>query len=105
MTGDVSRMVAGRRWRRQTGAVSMLWLVAFGLVGGVLLYWSTTPQDAPPWVREHLPGLSTGTLYRWHDDQGREQVTDKPPKGRPFEPVVYPTNVNVMPAANRRESP
>ena len=56
-------------------------------------------------MREHLPGLSTGTLYRWHDDQGREQVTDKPPKGRPFEPVVYPTNVNVMPAANRRESP
>lgn len=104
MRGD-SRMVAGGRWWRQTGAVSMLWLVLFGLVGGVLLYWYTTPQDAPSWVRDHLPGLTTGKLYRWYDDQGREQVTDKPPKGRPFEAVVYPTNVNVVPAANRRESP
>lgn len=114
MRNELWRMALGRSWprtalggRRQRGQVSIFWLLLLGAVGGVLLYWYTTPQDAPSWARSHLPGLPeyTGRLYRWHDDQGREQVTDKPPKGRPFEPVVYPSNVNVVPAANRRESP
>jgi hypothetical protein len=43
----------------------------------------------------------TGPLYRWRDDQGRIQVTDKPPKGRPYEEVRYRADANVMPGAPR----
>ena len=54
-------------------------------------------------MRGWLPGLPeyTGPLYRWRDDQGRMQVTDKPPKGRPYEEVRYRADANVTPGAPR----
>jgi hypothetical protein len=91
----------GREWHnpRQGGRVAAWVLVALGVLGGVVLYWYTTPQATPSWVRGWLPGLPeyTGPLYRWRDDQGRVQVTDKPPKGRPYETVQYRSNTNVVP--------
>ena len=94
----------GRNWRRrQTGAVPIWLLLVLGVLGGVLLYWYTTPQETPAWVRGWLPGLPeyTGPLYRWRDDQGRMQVTDKPPKGRLYEEVRYRADANVTPGAPR----
>jgi hypothetical protein len=85
--------------RRQRGRAPV-WLIIFlSLLGGVVLYWYTTPQETPAWVRGWLPGLPeyTGPLYRWRDDQGRIQVTDKPPRDRPYETVQYRSDVNVMP--------
>ena len=89
--------------RGQTGAAPIWLLLALGILGGVLLYWYTTPQETPSWVRDWLPGMPeyTGPLYRWRDDQGREHVTDKPPKGRPYERVRYRTDTNVLPGAPR----
>lgn len=89
------------RW--QAGVAPIWLLVLLGILGGVLLYWYTTPQTVPPWARGWLPGLPeyTGPLYRWRDDQGREHVTDKPPKGRSYEEVRYRANANVMPGAPR----
>jgi len=43
----------------------------------------------------------TGPLYRWRDDKGREQITDKPPRNRPYETITYRTNTNVMPSQNK----
>lgn len=92
-----------RTRRRQAGRVSMGLLLGLGILGGLVLYWYTTPQDAPSWVRNWLPGLPeyTGPLYRWRDDKGREQITDKPPRGRPYETITYRTNANVMPSQNK----
>ncbi len=89
--------------RGQTGAVPIWLLLVLGVLGGVLLYWYTTPQETPSWVRDWLPGMPeyTGPLYRWRDDQGRIQVTDKPPKGRTYEEVRYRADANVMPGAPR----
>jgi hypothetical protein len=39
----------------------------------------------------------TGPVYRWYDDRGRLQVTDKPPRDRPYETVQYRNDANVMP--------
>lgn len=76
-------------------------MLGLGLLGGVGLYWYTTPQDVPAWARKWLPlpGLPeyTGPLYRWRDDRGREQITDKPPKNRPYETQLYHPNTNVVP--------
>ena len=94
----------GRIWRRwQSGAAPIWLLLVLGALGGVLLYWYTTPQTVPSWARGWLPGLPeyTGPLYRWRDDQGRMQVTDKPPKGRPYEEVRYRADANVTPGAPR----
>jgi hypothetical protein len=88
----------------QTGAVPIWLLLVLGVLGGVLFYWYTTPQETPSWVRGWLPGMPeyTGPLYRWRDDQGRIQVTDKPPKGRTYEEVRYRADANVMPGAAPR---
>ncbi len=74
-------------------------VLVLGALGGVLLYGYTTPQAMPSWARGWLPGPPqyTGPLYRWRDDQGRTQVTDKPPKDRPYEEVQYRVDANVVP--------
>lgn len=39
------------------------------------------------------------TLYRWKDQHGQWQISDKPPAvGIKYEIVHYPTNANVIPA-------
>ena len=96
--GACWRAIPARPWR-QAGRAPMWLLIGLGILGGLVLYWYTTPQDVPSWARGWLPGLPeyTGPLYRWRDDQGREQVTDKPPKDRPYETVTYRANANVIP--------
>jgi len=90
---------ACRQRRRQFGAVPMWLLIVLGVLSGVLLYWYTSPRETPAWVRDWLPGMPeySGPLYRWRDDQGRVQVTDKPPQNRPYEVVQYRSNANVVP--------
>lgn len=93
--------VIGRR--RQIGASAMWMMVGLGILGGILLYWYTTPQEAPVWVRDRLPGMPeyTDALYRWRDSQGQWQVSDKPPRNRPYEVVQYRGDTNVMPSKER----
>lgn len=96
----------GARWhsvprgpRRQAGRAPAWLLIGLGLLGGLVMYWYTTPQEVPSWARDWLPGLPeyTGPLYRWRDDKGREQITDKPPKGRPYDTITYRADANVVP--------
>ncbi len=77
----------------------MWMLIVPGILLGLVLYWYTTPQETPSWVQGRLPGLPeyTGPFYRRHDDQGRMQVTDQPPKNRPYETVHYRNDANVVP--------
>ena len=101
---DLRKGMCGRSsltgvWRRQAGKAPLWVLILLSIFSGLLMYWYTTPQETPAWARNWLPGLPeyTGPLYRWRDAQGREQVTDKPPKGRPYETVNYRSNANVVP--------
>ncbi len=111
MRGDRGREGAGvgglPAARCQRGAVPMWVLIALGVLGGMVLYWYVTPREAPSWVRGWLPGLPeyTGPLYRWRDDRGREQITDKPPKGRPYEMVNDRGDTNVVPPWGPRSRP
>lgn len=88
--------------QRLSGKVRIWVLILLGILSGLLMYWYTTPQEVPPWARSWLPGLPeyTRPLYRWRDAQGREQVTDKPPQGRPYETVNYRSDANVVPSRN-----
>lgn len=75
------------------------WWIALIALGGVGLYWYTMPQQTPAWIRDWLPGMPeyTGPVYRWLDDRGRLQVTDQPPRNRPYETVQYRSDANVVP--------
>lgn len=75
-------------------------VIVLAVLGGLLFYAYSNPRSVPLWAREWLPGLAkyTGPLYRWRDDQGREQISDQPPKGRPYEEVQYRTDANVVPS-------
>lgn len=104
--GDVNALGRDARWRssparrwRQTGRAPMWLLIGLGMLGGLVWYWYTTPPSVPSWARGWLPSLPeyTGPLYRWRDEQGREQITDKPPRGRPYETVTYRADTNVLP--------
>ena len=79
-------------------------------------FWDVVPLPDVP----RIPGLSTrddgarpesgtsesrhaqtGTnppLYKWKDAQGRWNVTDQPPKNRPYEKVVVNPDTNVIPS-------
>lgn len=89
--------------RRQAGAVPIWLIIVLGILGGMVLYWYTTPQETPAWIRGWLPGMPeyTGPVYRWYDDRGRLQVTDHPPRDRPYETVQYRSDVNVAPPGGR----
>lgn len=84
---------------QQVGAVPMWMIIALGVLGGIILYWYTTPQETPVWIRGWLPGLPeyTGPLYCWRDGQGQLPVADKPPRDRPYETVQYRSDANVAP--------
>jgi hypothetical protein len=76
--------------------VRLAWAIIAGLVLGAGIAWwlSREPaakteakqrraeQAATELAREARP-----SLYRWRDAAGVLQITDKPPKGRPFERI------------------
>ena len=73
----------------------LAWAVAAGLLLGIGAAWwlardpgkteakeARARQAAAEQARDARP-----SLYRWRDDAGVLQITDKPPKGRPFERI------------------
>ena len=73
----------------------LAWAVAAGLLLGIGGAWwlardpgkteakeARARQAAAEQARDARP-----SLYRWRDDAGVLQITDKPPKGRPFERI------------------
>lgn len=72
------------------------WAIVLGAAAGIGLAVWLARGDSPPrrgdgqaqaradaaQPEDALPGL-----YRWRDDQGVLQITDKPPRGRPYERV------------------
>ena len=73
----------------------LAWAVAAGLLLGIGTAWwlardpgkdeakeARASQAAAQQARDARP-----SLYRWRDDAGVLQITDKPPKGRDFERI------------------
>ena len=72
------------------------WLaIAVGIAAGGGIAWWLARES--PEARQHTQARARQaaaqaqharpSLYRWRDDAGVLQITDKPPKGRPFERI------------------
>ena len=74
------------------------WAVLAGLAAGAGLAWWLGRDDAPehsPEARQRAEQAAAAqaqdallSLYRWRDDAGTLQITDTPPKGRPYERIA-----------------
>ncbi len=83
------------------GTKGKLALIALGAAAALAGYWYFNPQQRPSWVSDALPVAPSAEvrLYRWQNDQGQWQITDRPPPpGTEFEIVSYRDDTNVMPA-------
>lgn len=81
-----------------------LWLLAL-IAAAVWAWWTYAPDSVPAAIREQLPvpapapaRADNPTLYKWKDAQGRWNVTDEPPQGRPYEAVKIDPDTNVLPS-------
>lgn len=56
-------------------------------------------------VHQVAPELNQSTLYKWKNNQGEWQVTDKPPsKGIAFTTITSQDQVNVMPSPSSKKN-
>lgn len=94
--------------RKYLSGSSFRWpVLLLMLAGGGWLWWRYAPETLPEVVRTQLveplermaiPAAPTPPLYKWKDEHGRWNITDRPPEGRPFEKVVVDPNTNVLPS-------
>ncbi|GIX35119.1 MAG: hypothetical protein KatS3mg126_0898 [Lysobacteraceae bacterium] len=85
------------RWKRWLGG---LLLVVTTLAAAAAWLWYAAPEHLPAALRARNPHSVdyAPVLYRWKDDLGRTQVTDRPPEdGRPYETVVIDPQTNIVP--------
>ncbi|MGA9335850.1 MAG: DUF4124 domain-containing protein [Rudaea sp.] len=82
--------------QRGRGLIPVLILLALGAAA----WWYFAPNSLPAPVRALLPSSPKANppLYKWRDAKGRLQITDVPPKDRPFETLHMNPNVNVVPS-------
>lgn len=87
----------------------LAWAIVAGiLLGGGLAWWlSRGPAERPPAdsrpVAPRIGEQPVPRLYRWRDERGVLQVTDRPPQGRPYEIVDIPADRNVVPPPADRD--
>ena len=72
-----------------------------GTVAGALgaYVWRYAPEYLPlSWRRQnpHSPDYAPA-VYRWRDDAGVVQLTDRPPSDRPYETIRVDPATNVVP--------
>ena len=55
-------------------------------------------------VHQVAPELNQSTLYKWQNDKGEWQITDKPPtKGVAFTTITSQDQINVMPSPSSQK--
>jgi len=93
--------MAGRMPPVASGRVHLVVLLVLVVVAAGVAWWYFAPQSMPGWLAGAVPASpSLGPpMYKWRDDKGRLNVTDKPPSGRPYETVRYDPDTNVVPGA------
>ncbi|HXH03024.1 MAG TPA: DUF4124 domain-containing protein [Candidatus Competibacteraceae bacterium] len=95
---------------KQSGGVALVALVILLALAGLAAYWYLTPDQAPAALRQMLrqtplPQPGSTTVYRWRDEQGRWQISDRPPQGRLYEVLTYRHDANVVPAQAKPAGP
>lgn len=65
-------------------------------------YWYANPEALPQEWRRANPHSRdyTPTLYRWKDAGGATQLTDTPPRDRPYETIRVEPAQNTVPAGS-----
>ena len=86
------------------GRASFLFMVLVALIAAVVAWWYFAPASMPAWLARSVPASPKlgPPLYKWRDDKGRLQVTDKPPADRAYETVRYDPNTNVVPSESSK---
>lgn len=87
----------------RASALTLTFLAALALAAAGWAWWYYSPQTLPRGVREQLPVATESpahnpVLYKWKDDRGQWNITDRPPEGRAFEEVRVNPDLNVLPA-------
>lgn len=83
------------------------YIVLLGIIGTAALY---IYQDEALQTRllgkvhQIAPELNQSTLYKWKNNKGEWQITDKPPsKGITFTTITSQDQVNVMPSPEKKK--
>ncbi|HET6602838.1 MAG TPA: DUF4124 domain-containing protein [Xanthomonadaceae bacterium] len=99
--------------KRQRGNARLYSLaVVLALAAAAAWLWFEEPDSLPPWARPQRaapegsasdpatapPAGPARPVYRWRDDAGVLQITDRPPQGRPYETVRIDPETNVVPS-------
>jgi hypothetical protein len=86
------------------GRASFLFTFLVALIAAIAAWWYFAPASMPPWLARSVPASPKlgPPLYKWRDDKGRLQVTDKPPADRAYETVRYDPNTNVVPSESSK---
>lgn len=51
-----------------------------------------------------IPELNKSTLYKWQNNKGEWQITDKPPrKGVAFSTITSQDQINIMPSSTEKK--
>jgi hypothetical protein len=71
------------------------------MTGVAAYFWYLSPESLPAEWRQDNPNSRdyAPQLYRWKDAQGRVQLTDVPPRDRPYETIRVDPDTNVVPSA------
>ena len=72
-------------------------LAAVAAIGAYI--WRYEPERLPAEWRRDNPNSKeySSVVYRWKDANGVVQLTDQPPKDRPYEAVRIDPNQNIVP--------
>ena len=81
------------------------WAIAAGLALGIALaYFVAAPappaqhaRNGQPHDRAAAKPTHAAALYRWRNEAGVLQITDRPPKDRPYERVQLREDRNIVP--------
>jgi hypothetical protein len=86
------------------GRASFLFTFLVALIAAIAAWWYFAPASMPPWLARSVPASPKlgPPLYKWRDDKGRLQVTDKPPADRAYETVRSDPNTNVVPSESSK---
>jgi hypothetical protein len=86
------------------GRASFLFTFLVALIAAIAAWWYFAPASMPPWLARSVPASPKlgPPLYKWRDDKGRLQVTDKPPADRAYETVRYDPTTNVVPSESSK---
>ena len=76
-------------------------IVLFIAISGASAYLYLNPDVWQQWVKGTPlePAPTTTTLYKWRDEHGQWQITDRPPAGDvTYENLEYSSDANIIPS-------